>query len=94
MSFSGARFNMRVGEIREVEETETVRELLRIGYLEDVGAEEQTEVQPNENKRGKPKHNQGALRRFRGRQRRASARLGRRGEEVHNGLHGAYCRTG
>ena len=58
MSFSGARFNMRVGEIREVEETETVRELLRIGYLEDAGgAEEQTEVQPNENKRGKRKHN-------------------------------------
>lgn len=68
MSFSGARFNMRVGEIREVEETETVRELLRIGYLEDVGAEEEkpsaqesaeerTEVQPNENKRGKRKHN-------------------------------------
>lgn len=73
MSFSGARFNMRVGEIREVEETETVRELLRIGYLEDVGAgeasadeenpsaqdsaEERTEVQPNENKRGKRKHN-------------------------------------
>ena len=58
MSFSGARFNMRVGEIREVEETETVRELLRIGYLEDAGgAEEQTEVQRNENKRGKRKHN-------------------------------------
>ena len=68
MSFSGARFNMRVGEIREVEETETVRELLRIGYLEDAGAEEEkpsaqesaeerTEVQPNENKRGKRKHN-------------------------------------
>lgn len=73
MSFSGARFNMRVGEIREVEETETVRELLRIGYLENVGAgealadeenpsaqesaEERTEVQPNENKRGKRKHN-------------------------------------
>lgn len=56
-SFSGARFNMHAGEIREVEPTETVRELLRIGYLEDVGAEEQTEVQPNENKRGKRKHN-------------------------------------
>ena len=66
-SFSGACFNMHAGEIREVEETETVRELLRIGYLEDVGgaeeqtevqpAEEQTEVQPNENKRGKRKHN-------------------------------------
>ena len=68
MSFSGVHFNMRVGEIREVEETETVRELLRIGYLENVGAgeekpsaqesaEERTEVQPNENKRGKRKHN-------------------------------------
>ena len=73
MSFSGARFNMHVGEIREVEETETVRELLRIGHLEDVcageasadeenpsaqeSAEERTEVQPNENKRGKRKHN-------------------------------------
>lgn len=68
MSFSGVHFNMRVGEICEVEETETVRELLRIGYLEDVSAEEEkpsaqesaeerTEVQPNENKRGKRKHN-------------------------------------
>ena len=76
-SFSGERFNMHVGEVREVNDTETVRELLRIGYLEDVGGPqeppapeqtaddtgtketppEQTEVQPNEAKRGKSKRN-------------------------------------
>ena len=62
-SFSGERFNMHVGEVREVNDTETVRELLRIGYLEDVGgpqeppAPEQTEVQLNEAKRGKSKRN-------------------------------------
>lgn len=36
-SFSGERFNMHAGEVREVNDTETVQELLRIGYLEDVG---------------------------------------------------------
>lgn len=74
-SFSGERFNMHAGEVREVNDTETVRELLRIGYLEDVGGSqkppapvtefdpgtetvpEQTEVQPNETKRGKSKRN-------------------------------------
>lgn len=62
-SFSGERFNMHVGEVREVNDTETVRELLRIGYLEDVGGSqeqtppEQTEVQLNEAKRGKSKRN-------------------------------------
>lgn len=61
--FSGVRFNMHAGEVREVNDTETVRELLRIGYLEDVGgsreqpAPEQTEVRLNENKRGKSKRN-------------------------------------
>ena len=62
-SFSGERFNMHAGEVREVESTETVQELLRIGYLESVcGPQEptppeQTEVQPNEAKRGKSKRN-------------------------------------
>ena len=62
-SFSGERFNMHAGEVRDVNDTETVRELLRIGYLEDVGGSqeptppEQTEVQPNEAKRGKSKRN-------------------------------------
>ena len=62
-SFSGERFNMHAGEVREVESTETVQELLRIGYLENVGGPqeqtppEQTEVQPNEAKRGKSKRN-------------------------------------
>lgn len=57
-SFSGERFNMHAGEVREVESTETVQELLRIGYLENVGGpQEQTEVQPNEAKRGKSKRN-------------------------------------
>lgn len=57
-SFSGERFNMHAGEVREVESTETVQDLLRIGYLENVGdPQEQTEVQPNEAKRGKSKRN-------------------------------------
>lgn len=62
-SFSGERFNMHAGEVREVNDTETVRELLRIGYLESVGGSqeptppEQTEVQLNETKRGKSKRN-------------------------------------
>ena len=62
-SFSGERFNMHAGEVREVNDTETVRELLRIGYLESAGGSqeptppEQTEVQPNEAKRGKSKRN-------------------------------------
>ena len=40
-SFSGERFNMHAGEVREVNDTETVRELLRIGYLEDVGGSQE-----------------------------------------------------
>ena len=36
-SFSGERFNMHAGEVREVNDSETVRELLRIGYLENAG---------------------------------------------------------
>ena len=62
-SFSGERFNMHAGEVREVESTETVQELLRIGYLESAGGPqeptppEQTEVQLNEAKRGKSKRN-------------------------------------
>ena len=40
-SFSGERFNMHAGEVREVERTETVQELLRIGYLEDVGGSQE-----------------------------------------------------
>ena len=62
-SFSGERFNMHVGEVREVNDNETVRDLLRIGYLESVGGSqeptppEQTEVQLNEAKRGKSKRN-------------------------------------
>ncbi len=71
--FSGERFSMFPGEIREVQDTETVRELLRIGYLEDAGVPgnpEQTapESPPgnpeqentevlNEAKRGKSKRN-------------------------------------
>ena len=62
-SFSGVRFNMHAGEVREVNDTETVRELMRIGYLEDAGSPqkppvpEQTEVQLNETKRGKSTRN-------------------------------------
>lgn len=42
MGFSGERFSMHAGEIRDVEENDTVNELLRIGYLKP------TEVQPAE----------------------------------------------
>ena len=50
------------GEVREVKESDTVRELLSIGYLEKADkpaeiAPEQTEVQLNETKRGKSKRN-------------------------------------
>lgn len=43
MGFSGERFSMYAGEVREVERTETVDELLRVGYLEPSEADE---VQP------------------------------------------------
>lgn len=43
-SFSGERFNMHVGEVREVNDTETVRDLIRIGYLEDVGGSQEPPV--------------------------------------------------
>ncbi len=60
--FSGERFGMYAGEVREVEETQTVKELLRIGYLESAEVEPVTEeapaeVKPDENKRGKSKRN-------------------------------------
>lgn len=38
MGFSGERFSMHAGEVRDVEENDTVNELLRIGYLEPAGA--------------------------------------------------------
>lgn len=70
-SFSGVRFNMHAGEVREVNDTETVRELMRIGYLVNSELKEmpgqtapaQTEDMPekveglNETKRGKSKRN-------------------------------------
>lgn len=34
---TGERFAMFPGEVREIKESDTVRELLCIGYLEDVG---------------------------------------------------------
>ena len=43
MGFSGERFSMHAGEVRDVEENDTVKELLAIGYLEPAGADE---VQP------------------------------------------------
>lgn len=36
-SFSGVRFSMFAGEIREVESTDTVQKLVKIGYLEVQG---------------------------------------------------------
>ena len=55
-SFSGERFEMYQGEIREVELTDTVEELLKIGYLAEISPENPKEDNPNEAKRGKPKH--------------------------------------
>ena len=55
-SFSGNRFSMHEGEIREVESTDTVAELLKIGYLTEIAPENPKEDKPNEAKRGKPKH--------------------------------------
>ena len=59
---AGERFAMFPGEVREVKESDTVRELLSIGYLKKADkpaeiAPEQTEVQLNETKRGKSKRN-------------------------------------
>lgn len=59
---SGERFAMFPGEVREIKDSDTVRELLSIGYLEKVDkpaeiTPEQTEVQLNETKRGKSKRN-------------------------------------
>lgn len=64
-SFSGT-ISMHEGEVRELNETETVNELIRIGYLEEVtqskkslhqNAEPPKEVTTNEAKRGKSKRN-------------------------------------
>lgn len=38
MGFSGERFSMHAGEVRDVEENDTVNELLAIGYLEPAEA--------------------------------------------------------
>lgn len=35
---TGKPFNMHAGEVREVEDSGTVQELISIGYLEEVGA--------------------------------------------------------
>ena len=53
-SFSGERFAMYEGEIRDVDKSDTVAELLKIGYLEEV-APVVPEEKVNENKRGKSK---------------------------------------
>lgn len=50
---SGKPFNMHVGEVREADDCDTVRELISVGYLEEVS--EPNEVKPDENKRGKSK---------------------------------------
>lgn len=47
--FSGERFSMHAGEIRDVEENDTVKELLRIGYLESAEVQP-AEVQPEAEK--------------------------------------------
>lgn len=45
----GKSFNMHAGEVREVEDSGTVQELISIGYLEDVGAPApQTEPESSE----------------------------------------------
>lgn len=65
-SFSGT-ISMFIGETREVEQTATIDELIRIGYLEAVrdsakpvpekAEASETEVKADENKRGKSKRN-------------------------------------
>lgn len=65
---TGKPFNMHAGEIREVGDDGTVRELISIGYLEaeqsgqepaaeaeNTPEESADEVNADENKRGKPK---------------------------------------
>ena len=65
---TGKPFNMHAGEIREVGDDGTVRELISIGYLEaeqpgqdhadeaeNAPEELSDEVNADENKRGKPK---------------------------------------
>ena len=49
----GKPFNMHAGEIRDVEDNATVRELISVGYLEST--EVPDEVKLNEDKRGKSK---------------------------------------
>ena len=64
----GKPFNMHAGEIRDVEDNATVRELISVGYLESTevptpqaelesteSAEVPGEVKLNEDKRGKSK---------------------------------------
>ncbi len=64
----GKPFNMHAGEIRDVEDNATVRELISVGYLESTevstpqaeperveSAEVPDEVKLNEDKRGKSK---------------------------------------
>ena len=50
---SGKPFNMHAGEVREIDDCDTVRELISVGYLEEVS--EPNEVKTDENKRGKSK---------------------------------------
>lgn len=62
MGFSGERFSMHAGEVRDVEENDTVKELLRIGYLEPAEAvqlakaeEPKADEVKHENKRSRVK---------------------------------------
>lgn len=43
----GKPFNMHAGEVREVEDSGTVQELISIGYLEEVDAPESAAETPN-----------------------------------------------
>ncbi len=55
---TGKPFNMHAGEVREIEDCDTVRELIAAGYLESVSALAKSapdEVKLNEDKRGKSK---------------------------------------
>lgn len=62
-SFSGT-ISMYIGDVREIAQTATIDELIRIGYLEAVKESvpektetSDTEVKTDETKRGKPKRN-------------------------------------
>lgn len=52
---SGEPFGMHAGEVRELDSNDTVRELISIGYLQELTSLEKEKVTAGEDKRGKSK---------------------------------------